>query len=121
MSHGWTATFTNPHLDVELILNNFGMALLFSASKKNDIWVIVDQIIKSTNFLSIWDTWEVRKLAQLYVKEIVQFHEILTDIVSDRDQRFQARFFWQALQKALGTKLNFSSSIILKEMGKLKE
>jgi len=29
--------------------------------------------------------------------------------VSDRDRRFQARF-WQALQKAFGTKLNFSSS-----------
>jgi len=30
-------------------------------------------------------------------------------IVFDRDQRFQARF-WQALQKAFGTKLNFSNS-----------
>ena len=29
--------------------------------------------------------------------------------MSDPDQRFQARF-WQALKKAFGTKLNFSSS-----------
>ena len=29
--------------------------------------------------------------------------------MSDRDQRFQARF-WQALQNAFGTKLNFSNS-----------
>ena len=36
-------------------------------------------------------------------------HGIPKDIVSDRDRRFQARF-WQALQKAFGTKLNFSSS-----------
>jgi len=36
-------------------------------------------------------------------------HGIPTDIVSDRDQRFQA-LFWQALQKAFETKLNFSSS-----------
>jgi len=31
------------------------------------------------------------------------------DIMSDRDQRFQAHF-WQALHKPFGTKLNFSSS-----------
>ena len=31
------------------------------------------------------------------------------DIISDRDSRFQARF-WEAPQKAFGTKLQFSSS-----------
>ena len=31
------------------------------------------------------------------------------DIISDRDSRFQARF-WKALQKAFGTKLQFSSA-----------
>jgi len=36
-------------------------------------------------------------------------HGIPTDIVSNRDQSFQARF-WRALQKAFGTKLNFNSS-----------
>ena len=51
----------------------------------------------------------IERLAQLYVKEIVRLHGIPKDIVSDRDRRFQARF-WQALQKAFGTKLNFSSS-----------
>jgi len=43
-------------------------------------------------------------------------HRIHLDIVSDRDQRFQAPF-WQALQKALGTKLNFSSSYHLETDG----
>ena len=31
--------------------------------------VTIDQLIKSTHFLLIWDTWEVERLAQLYVKE----------------------------------------------------
>jgi len=39
----------------------------------------------------------------------VRLHGIPKDIVSDQDRRFQARF-WQALQKAFGSKLNFSSS-----------
>jgi len=53
--------------------------------------------------------WNVKKLAHLYVKEIIRPHGIQTDIMSHRDQRFQA-LFWQALQKAFGTKMNFSSS-----------
>jgi len=36
-------------------------------------------------------------------------HEIPSDIVLDRDQRFDA-CFWQAVQKAFATKLNFNSS-----------
>ena len=67
-----------------------GLPLFFS--KKNAIWVIVDQLTKSTHFLPIKDTWGVEKLAQLYVKEIGRLHGIPLDIVSDRDQRFQVRF-----------------------------
>ena len=89
---------------------DFVMGLLLFASKKNAICVIVDRLTKSAHVLPFRDTQLVEKLAQLYVKEIFQFHGIPTDIVSDRDQRFQAHFFWQALQKAFGTKLNSSSS-----------
>jgi len=39
------------------------MGLPLSASKKNAIWVIVDRLTKSANFLPIRDTWEVEKLA----------------------------------------------------------
>ena len=88
---------------------DFVLDLPLSTSKKNAIWVIVDWLIKSAHFLPIRDAWGVEKLAQLYVKEIVSLHRIPLDIVSDRDQIFQAHF-WQALQKAFGTKLNFSNS-----------
>jgi len=43
-------------------------------------------------------------------------HGIPSNIVFDRDQRFQA-CFWQALQKAFGTKLNLSSSYHLETDG----
>ena len=68
------------------------MGLPLSASKKNVIWVIVDQLTKSAHFLPIRDTWEVKKLAQLYVKEIVYLHRIPVDLVPNRDKRFQAPF-----------------------------
>jgi len=72
------------------------MGLPLSASNKNAIWAIVDRLAKSAHFLPIKDTGGVEKLAELYVKKIVRLHGIPLDIVSDRDQKFQARF-WQAL------------------------
>jgi len=68
------------------------MGLPLSSSKKNSIWVIVDSLTKSAHFIPIHDTWGTERLAQLYVKEIIQLHDIPKYIVSDRDQRFHARF-----------------------------
>jgi len=51
----------------------------------------------------------MRKLAQIYIDEIVRLHGVPSSIVSDRDPRFTFRF-WQTLQEALGTKLRLSSA-----------
>ena len=51
----------------------------------------------------------MRKLAQIYIDEIVRLHGVPSSIVSDRDPRFTSRF-WQTLQEALGTKLRLSST-----------
>ncbi|RVW28572.1 Transposon Ty3-I Gag-Pol polyprotein [Vitis vinifera] len=47
--------------------------------------------------------------ASLYVKEIVRMHGVPVSIVSDRDPCFTSRF-WHSLQKALGTKLSFTTA-----------
>ena len=49
----------------------------------------------------------MRKLAQIYIDEIVRLHGVPSSIVLDRDPRFTSRF-WQTLQEALGTKLRLS-------------
>ncbi|KAL0420772.1 UNVERIFIED_CONTAM: Transposon Tf2-11 polyprotein, partial [Sesamum latifolium] len=49
------------------------------------------------------------KLAELYVSEIVRLHGVPVSIVSDRDRRFTSHF-WGSLQRALGTKLYFSTA-----------
>ncbi|GJS90322.1 putative reverse transcriptase domain-containing protein [Tanacetum coccineum] len=47
----------------------------------------------------------MEKLMKLYMKEVVTRHGVPVSIVSDRDGRFTS-LFWQALHKALGTRLD---------------
>ena len=57
------------------------------------IWVIVDRMTKTTQFLLIWMNYSLDQLAQLYVDEIVRLHGIPTSIVSNRDPRFTSHFW----------------------------
>ncbi|KAL5549797.1 hypothetical protein UlMin_005028 [Ulmus minor] len=47
--------------------------------------------------------------SDLYVREIVRLHGVPKSIVSDRDARFTSKF-WRSVQRAMGTKLNFSTA-----------
>ena len=68
------------------------------------------RLIKSAHFILVLIDYSLDKLAELYISEIVRLHEVPLSIISDRDPRFTSRF-WEMLQEALGTKLNFSLSI----------
>ncbi|KAL5567473.1 hypothetical protein UlMin_024048 [Ulmus minor] len=54
-------------------------------------------------------TFSLEQLADLYVWEIVRLHGVPKSIVSDRDARFTSKF-WRSVQRAMGTKLNFSTA-----------
>nr|GFA51645.1 putative reverse transcriptase domain-containing protein [Tanacetum cinerariifolium] len=73
------------------------------------IWVIVDRLTKSAHFLSIRENDPMEKLMKLYTKEVVTRHGVPVSIISDRDGRFTS-LFWQALHKALGTRLDMSTA-----------
>ncbi|GJU85568.1 putative reverse transcriptase domain-containing protein [Tanacetum coccineum] len=51
----------------------------------------------------------MEKLMKLYMKEVVTRHGMPVSIISDRDGRFTS-LFWQALHKALGTRLDMSTA-----------
>ncbi|GKC24048.1 putative reverse transcriptase domain-containing protein [Tanacetum coccineum] len=51
----------------------------------------------------------MEKLARLYINEIVVRHRVPVSIILDQDGRFTSRF-WQTLQKALGTRLDMSTT-----------
>ncbi|GJV26751.1 putative reverse transcriptase domain-containing protein [Tanacetum coccineum] len=73
------------------------------------IWVIVDRLTKSAHFLSMKENDSMDQLARLYMKEVVTRHGIPVSIICDRDGRFTSNF-WKAFQKALGTRLDMSTT-----------
>ena len=77
--------------------------------KHDAVWVIVDRLTKSAQFLPVRLDYAMDRLMELYVSEIVRLHEIPLSIVSDRDPRFTSRF-WKQLQLVFGTRLNFSTA-----------
>ena len=84
------------------------MTRLPRGKKGNDaIWVVMDQLIKSTLFFPIKMTDLVDKLVKLYVNEAIRLHGVLVLIISDRDPRLTSRL-WPTLQRAIGIKLNLS-------------
>ncbi|KAL6345674.1 hypothetical protein AAG906_017410 [Vitis piasezkii] len=93
----------------EHITMDFVIGLPRTLGGNNAIWVIVDRLTKSAHFLPMKVNFSLDRLASLYVKEIVRMHGVPVSIVSDRDPRFTSRF-WHSLQKALGTKLSFSTA-----------
>ncbi|RVX19278.1 Transposon Ty3-I Gag-Pol polyprotein [Vitis vinifera] len=91
------------------ITMDFVIGLPRTRSKKNGVWVIVDRLTKSAHFLAMKTTDSMNSLAKLYIQEIVRLHGIPVSIVSDRDPKCTSQF-WQSLQRALGTQLNFSTA-----------
>ena len=86
----------------------FGLSL--TGRKHDSVWVVVDRLTKVAHFLPVRTDYSLDKLAKLYIREIVLLHRIPISIISDRDPRFTSRF-WGKFQEALGTRLNFSTSV----------
>ena len=64
---------------------------------------------KSAHFFPIQMNYSLNLLAQLYVNEIVRLHGVPSSIVLDKDSWFTSHF-WGGVQKALGTRLDFSTA-----------
>ncbi|KAI3815901.1 hypothetical protein L1987_15584 [Smallanthus sonchifolius] len=93
----------------ECIAIDFITKLLHTSHGHDSIWVIIDRLTKSAHFLPIREDYRVKKLARIYIDEIISRHGVPLNIISDRDGRFTSRF-WQSLQSALGTQLNLSTA-----------
>ena len=88
---------------------DFVTGLPVSKNQYDAIWVVVDRFSKSAVFIPMRENWEMKKLAEAYIRFVVKRFGIPTSIVSDRDPRYLSRF-WQELQREFGTKLSFSTA-----------
>ncbi|GJY66608.1 putative reverse transcriptase domain-containing protein [Tanacetum coccineum] len=65
------------------------------------------------------ETDPIKKLARMYLKEMVTRHGIPVSIICDRDLRFTSNF-WRSLQKALGTNLDMCTVYHLQTDGQIE-
>ena len=96
---------------------DFVVGLPVTRRKHDSVWILVDRLTKLAYFLPVRTDYSLDKLAELYIKEMVQLHEIPISIISERDLRFTS-IYWGKLQEALGTRLNFSTAFHSQTDGK---
>lgn len=71
---------------------NFIIALLKTKKKFDTVWMIVDQLTRSTRFIPIKTICTLERLAKLYIREIVSLHGIIASIVFNKDTGLVGRF-----------------------------
>ncbi|GKE95143.1 putative reverse transcriptase domain-containing protein [Tanacetum coccineum] len=90
-----------PQWKWEKITIDFVTKLPKTSSGHDTIWVIVKRLTKYAHFLPMKETNSMDKMTRQYLK-VVSRHGVPVSIISDRDSIFTS-YFWQLLQKVLGT------------------
>ena len=80
-----------------------------SASGKDMFLIAIDRLTKMARFIPTHSSVTSKETADLFLREVFRHHGLPSNIVSDRDPRFTAKF-WEALQEALGMKLLMSTA-----------
>jgi len=81
-----------PMWEWDNISMDFVTHLSCTLQKHDSVWVIMEGLTKTTHFLPINLRISMRKLAQIYIDEIVRLHGVLSSIISYRDPKFTSRF-----------------------------
>ena len=72
-----------PEWKWDQITMDFVVGLPLTRRKHDSVWVVVDRLTKSAYFLPVITDYSLDKLAELYIKEIVQLHGIPISIILD--------------------------------------
>ena len=71
---------------------DFVAGLPMTGRKHDSVWVVVDQLTKSSHFLPVRTDYSLDKLVELYIREIVRLNGIPISIILDKDPKFTSRF-----------------------------
>lgn len=62
----------------------------------DDIYMVVDRLIKFAHFFTIQSRSSTSQVIELFFREVFKLHGLPKTIISDKDSRFMG-VFWQAL------------------------
>jgi hypothetical protein len=74
------------------ISTDFIVGLPLTAREFDSIWMIMDQLSKSTHFIPVHSKYRVEKYAEIYIARMLCLHGISKMIISDRGSQFVTRF-----------------------------
>ncbi|KAG8500985.1 hypothetical protein CXB51_003087 [Gossypium anomalum] len=74
-----------PEWKWDRVTMDFVSSFPLSLKKKDAIWVVIDRLTKSTQFISVRIDYSLDRLAELYISEIVRLHGVPVSIISDKD------------------------------------
>jgi len=74
---GFLQSLDVPEWKWDSIVMDFVVALPKTQRKFDSIWVIVDRLTKSAHFILVRTNYNVAKLAEIYIEEIVRLHGCL--------------------------------------------
>jgi predicted AlkP superfamily pyrophosphatase or phosphodiesterase len=87
---------------------DFIIGLPLTPRKHDSIWVIVDRLAKTAQFIPVHTTYSAKRYAEIYVYLIVRLHSV-PKTLSERGTQFVARI-WAQVHESLETKLIHNSS-----------
>ena len=104
---GWLHPLSIPKRPWESIgMDNLG-SVPKSAFGKDMILIVIDRLTKMARFIPTYNSIISKGIVNLFLWEVFRHHGLSSNIVSDRDPHFTAKF-WDALQKALDVQLLMS-------------
>ena len=71
------------------------------------IWVVVDRFSKMAHFIPLSTDTPIKEIANIFLREIWRLHGLPSSVVSDRDSRFQSKF-WLEVMDALKVDVRLS-------------
>jgi len=106
---GMTQSLPIPSKPWEVVTMDFIVKLPTTPDGFDTIFVVVDKLSKYCHFIPCKETIDAEGVADLFFNHIFANHGMPTCIVSDRDRRFESKF-WKAFHKLMGTKLAMSTA-----------
>jgi hypothetical protein len=98
-----------PNLKFESISMDFIVGLPKTQAGYDSILVVVDRLTKIAHFIPMVSTVTASGVAELFMRNVLKFHGMPSEIISDRDRKFVSEF-WTTLFKMCGTKIKMSTA-----------